>query len=153
MIRWKVSRFGFVEATMSYDLIVYLRDIEMPTPSAWQTRVAQASFSFPIELSQDFDPRAMTGFLPVNYTRNSNTYFTSPTLNLNTGITMQAWTVDENYIPTLDLKVTEGRNFSQEFPTDSTAVIINEAAAKFLATKDLLNKNIYTVKKKSLNKN
>jgi hypothetical protein len=50
---------------MSYDFIVYLRDIEMPTPSAWQARIGQASFSLPIELSQDFDPRAMTGFLPV----------------------------------------------------------------------------------------
>jgi putative ABC transport system permease protein len=87
----------------------------------------------------------MSGFLPVNYTRNSNTYFTSPTLNANTGITMQSWTVDEYYIPTLDLKMIAGRNFSQQFPTDSTGVIINEAAAKFLATKDLLNKKIYTI--------
>jgi putative ABC transport system permease protein len=87
----------------------------------------------------------MTGFLPVNYTRNSNTYFTSPTLNPNTGITMQSWTVDENYIPTLDLKMLAGRNFSQQYLTDSTGVIINEAAAKFMATKDLLNKRIYTV--------
>ena len=87
----------------------------------------------------------MSGFLPVNSTRNSNTYFTSPTLNANTGITMQAWTVDENYIPTLDVKMIAGRNFSQQFPTDSTGVIINEAAAKFLGIKDLLNKKLYTM--------
>jgi putative ABC transport system permease protein len=88
----------------------------------------------------------MSGYLPVNYNRNSNTYFTSPTLNPNTGINMQTWTVDENYIPTLDLKILQGRNFSQQFPTDSTGIVINEAAAKFLATKDLLNKKIYTLK-------
>jgi hypothetical protein len=64
---------------MSYDLIVYLRNIEMPTPAAWQARVGQASFSFPIELSQDFDPRAMTGFLPVKvdgFTAGFEYYFT-----------------------------------------------------------------------------
>ena len=93
----------------------------------------------------------MSGYLPVNYTRSSNTYFTSPTLNPNTGITMQSWTVDENYIPTLDLKMLEGRNFSQKYLTDSTGIIINEAAAKFLATKDLLNKNFYTAKGAEMN--
>jgi putative ABC transport system permease protein len=86
----------------------------------------------------------MTGYLPVNYYRNSNTYFTSPTLEPTTGINLQAWTVDENYVPTLELKILQGRNFSPQFSTDSTGIVINEAAAKFLATKDLLNKKIYT---------
>ena len=88
----------------------------------------------------------MSGYLPVNYGRNSNTYFTSPTLDPTTGINVQAWTVDENYVPTLGLKIVEGRNFSPQFLTDSTGIIINEAAAKFLATKNLLNKKIYTLK-------
>jgi putative ABC transport system permease protein len=88
----------------------------------------------------------MSGFLPVNYNRNNNAYFTSPTLDPTSGMSMQSWTVDENYISTLDLKILQGRNFSQQFLTDSTGIIINEAAAKFLATKDLLNKKLYTLK-------
>jgi putative ABC transport system permease protein len=40
----------------------------------------------------------------------------------------------------------QGRNFSKQLATDSTAIIINEAAAKFLATKDLLNKKLYEIK-------
>jgi putative ABC transport system permease protein len=87
----------------------------------------------------------MSGYLPVNYNRNNSSYFTSTTLDPGSAINVQAWTVDENYIPTLGLKIIEGRNFSQQFPTDSTGIIINEAAAKFLATKDLLNKKIYTL--------
>lgn len=87
----------------------------------------------------------MTGYLPVNNARNSNTYFTSSTLNPSTAINVQNWTVDENYIPTLELKMVRGRNFSQQFLTDSTGIIINEAAAKFLATNDLLNKRLYTI--------
>jgi len=58
---------------------------------------------------------------------------------------MQNWGVDENYIPTLDIKLLKGRNFSPQFPTDSTGIIINEAAAKFLAAKDLLNKKLYRI--------
>jgi len=87
----------------------------------------------------------MSGYLPVNYNRNNNSYFTSPAIDPKTGISMQSWTVDENYISTLGIKVLQGRNFSSQFATDSTAIVINEAAANFLATKDLLNKKLYTL--------
>ena len=87
----------------------------------------------------------MSGFLPVNYNRNNNAFFTSPALDPKTGMSMQNWTVDENYISTLGIKVLQGRNFSSQFATDSTAIIINEAAANFLAAKDLLNKKLYTL--------
>jgi putative ABC transport system permease protein len=38
--------------------------------------------------------------------------------------------IDEEYIPTLGMQMVAGRNFSRDFPTDSFAMIINEAAAK-----------------------
>ncbi|MEP7319510.1 MAG: ABC transporter permease, partial [Panacibacter sp.] len=40
--------------------------------------------------------------------------------------------VDENYIPTLGMHIISGRNFSKDFPTDSTAIILNETAATAL---------------------
>ncbi len=40
--------------------------------------------------------------------------------------------VDENYIPTLGMKIVSGRNFSKDFATDSTGIILNETAAKAL---------------------
>ena len=41
---------------------------------------------------------------------------------------MQVWDVDHDYISTLGMKLLSGRNFNRQFVTDSTAVIINEAA-------------------------
>ncbi len=38
--------------------------------------------------------------------------------------------VDENFLPTLSITLNAGRNFSREFATDTSAVILNEAAAK-----------------------
>lgn len=38
--------------------------------------------------------------------------------------------IDEQYIPTMGMKLTEGRNFSKSFGTDSSGLIINETAAK-----------------------
>ncbi len=40
------------------------------------------------------------------------------------------WTVDHDYIDTLEIKVVTGRNFSREFPTDSQAVLLNQAAVR-----------------------
>jgi putative ABC transport system permease protein len=44
--------------------------------------------------------------------------------------------VDYDYISTLGLKVLQGRNFSTDFPTDSFAVVINEAAVRELGWKN-----------------
>jgi putative ABC transport system permease protein len=38
--------------------------------------------------------------------------------------------VDEQYIPTMGMKMASGRNFSKDFSTDSFALIVNETAAK-----------------------
>ena len=49
----------------------------------------------------------------------------------------QEYHVDENYIPTFEMKMIEGRNFSRNFATDSTAMIINETAARAFGWNDL----------------
>jgi putative ABC transport system permease protein len=38
--------------------------------------------------------------------------------------------VEDNYIPTLGMELASGRNFSKDFSTDSSAIIINETTAK-----------------------
>jgi len=46
--------------------------------------------------------------------------------------------VDENFLPTLAITLSAGRNFSREFATDTSAVILNEAAAKLFGWADPL---------------
>jgi len=75
----------------------------------------------------------MSGFLPVNYNRNNNAYFTSPALDPNSGMSMQSWTVDENYISTLGIQILQGRDFSAQFLTDSTGIIIIAGIAEIAA--------------------
>ena len=51
--------------------------------------------------------------------------------------------VDENYIPTLGIKLSAGRNFSKDFPSDTgNSVIINEAAARAFGWTEPLGKKI-----------
>lgn len=86
-----------------------------------------------------------TGFLPVNGWRNNDACFPSTDLDIKKAISAQQWEVDDDYIPTLQIKMKMGRNFSKDFPSDSNAVIINEAAAKFLPGRDLLTSKLYKI--------
>jgi putative ABC transport system permease protein len=52
--------------------------------------------------------------------------------------------VDDRYVPTLGMKMAKGRNFDiTQFKTDSSALIINEAAAALLGFKDPVNQTLY----------
>jgi len=86
-----------------------------------------------------------TGFLPVNGWRNNDAIFTSTDLDIKKAISAQQWEVDENYISTLQMTMKQGRNFSTQFLSDSNAVILNEAAAKFLGAESPINKKLYRV--------
>lgn len=50
--------------------------------------------------------------------------------------------IDENYLKTMDIEIVAGRNFSEKFPSDETAYIINEQLAKQLSWQDPIGKSI-----------
>ena len=50
--------------------------------------------------------------------------------------------VDENYLNTLNIELKEGRYFSEKFPTDTNAIVLNESAVKHLGWEDPLNETI-----------
>ncbi|MBD1365996.1 ABC transporter permease [Mucilaginibacter sp. ZT4R22] len=85
----------------------------------------------------------MTNFLPVSGNRGTSIYFKDATLDQKNSIFPQSWEVDADWIPTLDMKMAAGRNFDKGRLSDSGAVIINEAAAKFLGYKNPLNQTLY----------
>jgi putative ABC transport system permease protein len=90
------------------------------------------------------DNVTMTGYLPVNGDRSSDAFFTSPSMDAKTSVVMQKWKVDEKYIPTLGISLVDGRNFSSDLATDSTAVIVNEAAARLLG-RGVVGKSLYRI--------
>lgn len=85
----------------------------------------------------------MTGYLPTSNWRSDNPLWPDASLDTKNAVSSQIWTVDENYIPTLGMQIVKGRNFSKQFLTDSSGVIINEAAAKLLGFADPVNKTLY----------
>ncbi|MDQ4142028.1 MAG: ABC transporter permease, partial [Bacteroidota bacterium] len=79
------------------------------------------------------DPRvvnaSVSGFVPVGPTSTENSVVL-PENNAAQSVSTRQYFVDPNYIPTLGMRVVAGRNFSKDFASDSTAMVINEAAAK-----------------------
>ncbi|MEE4114533.1 MAG: ABC transporter permease [Marinilabiliaceae bacterium] len=74
---------------------------------------------------------SVSGFLPIPSNRNNSSIFPDAVLSDDL-FNCQNWTVDYDYIETYGLRLSEGRNFSVEFPTDSMSLIINETAARKL---------------------
>lgn len=82
----------------------------------------------------------ISSFLPTPSSRSDYTFFKEGSPEQENAVNMQRWLVDYDYLKTLDIKLIEGRNFSNQRMTDSTAIIINETAASLLgaAPKDAL---------------
>jgi putative ABC transport system permease protein len=87
----------------------------------------------------------VTGFLPVNYYRNNDSFFTSRSLDTKDMISVQKWMIDEDYLETMGMQLLEGRNFSKEIASDTASLILNESAAKFLGNRDILEKKLYRI--------
>jgi putative ABC transport system permease protein len=94
-----------------------------------------------------------TGFLPTSGWRSDSPLFEDAVPNQKSALSLQIWNVDEDYIPTLGMQMANGRNFSKQLLTDSSGVILNEAAARMLSFKDPIGKNLYRVKDFYLTKN
>jgi putative ABC transport system permease protein len=71
-------------------------------------------------------------------------WFRDASLDARKAIFMTTLRVDDHYVPTLGMQIVKGRNIDlAQFPTDSTALILNEAAVAMLGVKDPLNLLLY----------
>ena len=85
----------------------------------------------------------VTGALPTTGYGNSSVIFKTAVADQKNSMLSEIWGVDEDYLPTLGIKIKSGRNFSAQMPTDSSAMIINEVAAKMLNLKNPINQIVY----------
>jgi len=101
------------------------------------------SFKKEVKKLKDVDDATMTGALPAENYMSGSSFFKDRSLNQESAVLSQRWFVDEDYITTLGMKLKSGRNFSADMPTDSSAILINEAEEKMLGYADPLNHTLY----------
>ena len=71
----------------------------------------------------------VSGYLPAGPSYNNN-FMVYADDNTSQFVKTLRYEVDEDYLPTLGMQLSAGRNFSPEYGTDSSGVILNEAAVK-----------------------
>ena len=85
----------------------------------------------------------ISGDMPTGSTFSTDGWFRDAAMDLSKVVLTTNFYVDDNYIPTLGMEMKEGRNFSKDFPTDSTGIILNEAAVKTFGFKDPMKEKLY----------
>jgi putative ABC transport system permease protein len=86
---------------------------------------------------------SMSLYVPTGGNSYITALFPSSAVLTNESMLTEFWPVDEGYVKTLGLQLISGRDFSADLKTDSSAIIVNEAAAKFFGFKDAVNKTVY----------
>ncbi|MCB0551067.1 MAG: ABC transporter permease [Phaeodactylibacter sp.] len=83
-----------------------------------------------------------SGFLPTPSSRSSTSVFLGRNSRPENTHVLQVWWVDHDYINTLDMEMVMGRDFSREHASDSSSVILNEAAMKVFNLENPLGQEI-----------
>jgi putative ABC transport system permease protein len=88
------------------------------------------SFKTDLLKSPDIKKVSTSSFLPIPNSSSSNTVLFKDGIKTPEIASYEVWNIDCDYMSTLGLKIIKGRNFSKDFLTDSTCVLMNETAAK-----------------------
>jgi len=85
----------------------------------------------------------ISGYIPVSGGwRSDNGFWPEGTPTDVNQVSMQKWRVDYDYVNTMGMEVVDGRGFSQDFPSDSSGMIINEHAAKLFGFENPIGQRI-----------
>ena len=89
---------------------------------------------------------SLSGFIPTSSLRQPNSVFTNKVPNSRNALFTEVWPIDGDYLATMGMSISKGRNFSDQMTTDSTGMIINETAARMLGfSKNPLNRSLYYI--------
>jgi len=151
VFQFMISIFLIIGTIVIYNQLKYIqskdlgydRDHVMIVNRVWTLGNKAKTFKQEIQQLAGVKSVTMTGFLPTSGYNNNSSLFKDPVLDAKKAVQSAIWNVDEDYVPTLGIKIKSGRNFSSKMKTDSTAIIINEAAEQLLAFSNPLNQNLY----------
>jgi putative ABC transport system permease protein len=103
------------------------------------------AFKAELQKLPDVDNVSFSNYLPVAGTnRDQNGTWLDGRSKIDKAVGAQHWTVDEDYLKTMGMKLVEGRDFIPRMASDSQAVIVNQSLAKQLGLKKPLGEKIMT---------
>jgi putative ABC transport system permease protein len=152
VFQFSISIFLIIGTMVIYNQLKYIQSKDLGydrshilvVQNVWTLGSAAKTFKQEVKGLSGVENATLTGALPTDNYGNSTTFFKDPVLDQKRAINTQIWPVDEDYLKTLNIKMIAGRNFSKEMLTDSTGLIINEAAAKILGYANPINQELYS---------
>ena len=87
----------------------------------------------------------VTGFLPISSYRNDQVFSKERSMSTENSVNMQRWQVDNDYVKTMGMEIISGRSFDPARVTDSSAIILNETAARKFGFDDPVGKKVYVL--------
>jgi len=107
----------------------YNKEQLLVIPNSWALGKNERTFKDQLLKDTRVENVTISGYKPAGPTNNNNA-MAYPEGKDNQVMTSLEYKIDEQYIPTLGIQMAAGRNFSPAYGTDSSGMIINEAAAR-----------------------
>ncbi len=122
LVVYKQMRF-IQGAKLGYD-----KNQVLVVPNAYLLGKNQEAFFNELKTDPNIINVSESGYLPAGPSYNNN-FFVYPDHREKTLVKTLRYDVDYDYIPTLGIQLSAGRNFSRQFGTDSTAAVVNQSAS------------------------
>lgn len=101
-------------------------------------------FKLEVEKMAGVKSGTLSSYLPVSSSsRSDNVFSKTREMKSESGLDMQNWRIDYDYLKTFGMQLVKGRNFSKEYGSDSSGVIINETTAQILGFANPIGEKIY----------
>lgn len=110
---------------------------------AWILRDQVTAYKDEASRNANILASTVTSFAPTGRNNNSDLYFKNPSAASDESLVINIAVVDHDFLNTMGIELKEGRYFSRDFSSDSTAVLINETAAKRFGYENPVSSMIY----------
>ena len=151
VFQFSLSIIMMVGTAVVFDQLAYIqnkklgfdKDQVLMISDAWLMGDKIEAFKNEVVAGSQVKAGTITSYLPVG-TNSNNTIFFEGMDTKNQSHVISNWRVDHDYLSTLGMHIIEGRDFSRDMQSDSTAIILNQAAVREFGFDDPIGKTIST---------
>jgi putative ABC transport system permease protein len=148
IFQFSISIFLIISTLIIYNQLKYIQDKDLGFNRNQLLIVKNVnSLNDPRILKQEMKqlPGVIDATLSAYFPTNPTHFPNSVSSAHKSGLLVEYWSVDEDYLHTMGMHLLSGRGFSNQFSSDSLAMVINQTAASMLGfNNDVLNKTLTT---------
>lgn len=151
VFQFSISIFLIISTLVVYNQLTYIHNKDLGFNKSQMLVIKNTNllgekakiFKQEVKQLPGVEDATMSTYLPTGTERNITGLFPQLPLDIKQDVLSEFWSVDEDYLKTLNIQLINGRNFSNQMTSDSSAMIVNEAFVKKFGFKEALNKTVY----------